>query len=747
MAETTQPEEFKERPEQTTPTGDGMPAGNQLTPMIQPSQIRLGRPGQEPTIDDDAALTIAWGDYQRAQSWLDNNSWLMEWQYVDYLYQSPNYDRDWRTGNTSRAARISRFNILKNANTMTTQARRGIFSDENFFVLEPRGKLAAMDNAQDYMNAITELFLVLCDRADFQYNMELLIDCAGLQGTGLGNPGWEVKKVERVTRKRKAPPVKEEMPAGNTTTVNTEESDEFELEYEEVEESWPFFEYRRLGTTFFDEKWRTPNRPEKSAAYKIDVDYVTGNDLRAMREIDCYKNIPNDEDLKRWILNSPAGDANTPSQVAQSMNANSATVLHASGEEKDSSDDPFLRPMIKIARWSQDRVTEFVSYSGRNLVIRNEEHELGDYALGFAANWINIDNCGYGIGIGRLNAGDQRMAQGVLNEILKMIAYPMNAPLLYNTAYGNEPTQNLIMGLATLWGVNAPDGADIGKVMRYLEAPRIPTEAFTIYQKIAQEGGEDLVGANSTTMQGNLSGPRSSAMRTATGVEQVSSKADANLATPIQHFEYIIERWLQFLWRMVVRYMPTREIREILSDKYGEAIINKIDHDVMMNAKFNIKILAGDKLAAKVKIGQLIPFLLQVVQQPQIMEYYHQIGKTINYAAIMDLFLRVSELAGEQDIFIDLTPQQQQLLQASNPAAVKGKMEVVKEQARAQGQVAVEKERGAQQQQTAVVKAGAEAVAERAAEKLAGATELEDAEGRLERNTDMQTLSQGAIQE
>jgi len=105
-----------------------MPVGNELTPMIQPSQAILPTDSSGAIMfDDNAAATIVWMDFQRAMSWLDTNSWLAEWQYVDYIYQSPNYDRDWRM-QTNRPARISRFNVAKNRNTMSTQVRRGVLA-------------------------------------------------------------------------------------------------------------------------------------------------------------------------------------------------------------------------------------------------------------------------------------------------------------------------------------------------------------------------------------------------------------------------------------------------------------------------------------------------------------------------------------------------------------------------------------------------------------------------------------------
>jgi hypothetical protein len=729
------------------PAGDGMPIGNELTPLIQAEQVTIAPGGtSEPALDDNAAVTVAWMDFRQAQAWLETNSWLAEWQYIDYLKQSPNYDRDWRM-QTNRPARISRFNVAKNAQTMSNQVRRGIFAQEVPFVLEPRGKLASQQNAQTYIDAATELLSVLDDRADFEYNMTLLIECQTLQGTGIAIPGWEERKVIKRRRVPKKPPPEIPMPAGEPVKVDTWESDEWKTIEDTVTESWPYFEYRRLGTTFWDEKWNTPNRPDMSATFRVDVDYVNFQDLQQMRGLTCYKDIPDDEELKKFFLANPFGDAEPASQVAQAMNTQSSVVLHAGGEQKNISENPFEKPLMKVAYWTGDRVIEFLSYNGRKKCIRNEEHKIGDHALGYAANWWNIDNSGYGMGIGRLNAGDQRMDQGVLNEVLKMIAFPMNAPILYDSSMGNQPTQNVILGMGTFWGVNTKDG-DVNKAFGFMKMPEVPPEAWKIYQ-LGKDGGEDLVGANSTTMQGNLGGPGSSAMRTAAGVNRVGGKADENISDPIEHLENVIIRWNRFKWEMICEKMPIREIREILSRKFGDAIFETIDAEAFLDMEFEIKVLAGQKLQAKANILQLIPFLLQLVQQPQLLEYMHQKGQTINFAAIEDLFMQMSELQGRQDIIVPLTPQQLQLVQQMNPTMAKTQQAAVIEKLKGQNKIQEIQEQGHQAAQTEVVRAAAKAATEGGGEsgpaqnRAEGPTPLELAEARLTRNTDTQLLTGG----
>lgn len=730
------------------PTGDGMPQGQTTSLLIRDDQVKVAKSvAEEVKFDDDAAASIAWQDYQKAMTWVDQNSWLLEWQYIDYLYQSPNYDRDWRTA-TNRPARISRFNVAKNSRTMSSQTRRAVFGDDKWFMLEPRGKLSGEPDAEQYMNAWTELFLILCDRADLEYQMRLFIECDSLQGTAIAVPGWEEKKVKRVWREPKAPPVEVKMPTGEKKKIHTFESDDWEKKHETVTESWPFFEYRRLGTTLYSEKWRHPGRPDLSGWPRIDIDYVDFADLRQLRELDCYytedenekliPTIPDDEGLKTFFLANPLGDAEPGPQVAQEMNANSSVVMHAQGEQAQTSANPFDKPLLKIAYWTEQRVIEILCYNGRKLTIRNDEHGLAEHAAGYSAAWITIDNSGYGFGIGRLNAGDQRMSQGVLNEVLKMIAFPMNAPILYDNGSGNAPVQNIIAGLGLMLGIDTGKSGDVNKAVRFMEMPEVPPEAWKVYE-LAMQGGEQVVGADKAMMQGQLPGPGSSIGRTATGASRLAEKADDAIADPVQMIEWVLEKFLQFLWKGVREVMPIKEIRNLLSDKYGEKILETLDAKEFMDAKFEIKVLCGKKLAAKAAIAQLIPFLLQILAQPNIEQYLQQIGLHVNYAAIANLFLRMSELATREDIFVPMTKQQIQTAQQMNPNFVRMQGEMAKERQKGQDRIQQIQEQGRQDV--------AQTITEKALDHVVGAVPLELAEARLARNTDMNTLQEGAVQE
>ena len=706
-----------------------MPRGQRINPDIQPDQVTITPGGtRAPEFDDDAAATIVMANYERCKAYLETNSWLLEWQASDILYQSPNNDR-WVRVADGRPVRINRFLVAKNTNTMAEQIHKAVWGNKKPFALDGENKTTELQLA-----AWTHLLWVLMKRAKAEYAFGLANETACLQGTGILQPGWEQKTRIKKRRKRKVQEPEITPAIGPPVSIPTKESDEFEIEEKEVTESWPFLEYRRLGTTLFDDKWRTPNAPEESAGFVIDVDYLNFQDLQQLRALSCYKNLPSDETLKEFFFRKTPGDAPPASMVADTMTNQSSVVMHAAGEQRQIDADPTEKVLMLVTQWDAERVQAVLCYEGEKLIIRNEEHDLGDHALHYTMNWWNIPNNGYGMGIGRLNSSDQRMEQGVLNEVLKMIGMWFNTPMMIRRGE-NAPTQNVIAGLGTFWAVDTPPDGDVRKAAMYADKPQIPPDAWRVYQE-SKQGGEDLVGANSTTMQGNLGGAGSSAMRTATGVNRVGGKADENVAKPVRHQSYALERFIYFLIDMVRLKMPLQEIRDILAQKYSREIVKEIDLEDFLDAEFTVNVFAGAKLALMQAIQQMIPFLLQIIQQPQILDGLHQTGRTVDYAGIEAMFVRMSALDGDEfEIFRDMTPKEIATYKQNSPGAQKVQGQIAVEQARGKNKLAEAQVKGQQDMVTKLAVVGAE--------HNEGAVPLEQAEGLVTRRNDISDLRQG----
>ena len=415
------------------------------------------------------------------------------------------------------------------------------------------------------------------------------------------------------------------------------------------------------------------------------------------------------------------------------MTAMGSAVTHAEGEQRDVNADPFEKPILLLEMWTKDRVGAIICYEGQRLCIRNEAHEFNRIPH-VTANWWNISNNGYGMGVGWLTSPDQRINQGVTNEALKMIAFPMNAPILIPRG-SNTPTQNIITGFGRFWQVDPPQSGKLQDGATFMQMPPVPADAWRFIME-SEQSAEGLSGANSTFAQGNLGAPKSSAARTATGAGRISDMSDANLLDPVDAVtEGVIIPFIYFLMEMVKERMPIEEIRSILSEKLAKAIVDEIDFEQFLNVEYEVDVLAGQKLALRAALVQVIPFFEQIVQQPQILEYLHQRGETIDFNAILDVYLQMSALNMQPDVFRPMTSQEMQTAQAMNPAAAK-----------IQAATAVEKQRG--QNKIAEVQAKGQTdlatkAAEVAMEHYAGGAALERAEGLELRKNDEANLETG----
>jgi hypothetical protein len=669
-----------------------MPVGAPMRLPIRETEITTTEgAGQSPVYTEDAAAVLVWSNYQIAKAFLENNtSWLLEWQEADILYQSPIPNRRVRV-EEGRPTRVPRFLVSKFTRTLARAVKRGLFAEQVPFMLRPQGK-----TTQAQADAWTALLTILLRRMKFQYHGGLQINCQTLQGTGVGKFGWDERSVTKRTRRRKKVPEQIEMPTG-TKEVPTKESDEFEEHIETVKESWPFYEYRRLGTTLFDPKWCTPDEPGESAGYCIDIDYVTFADLQRMRQLSCYQKtktspgIPPEEDLKAYFFAKQQGSAPTGSQTEDSMSAQGSVVTHAEGRNRQTDASPLEQPLLLLEQWDAETVKTILCYEGRKLTIRNEEHYQGSMSH-TSVTWWPIDNSGYGMGIGKINGPDQRINQGVINECLKMIAYPMNAPIL--VARGdNAPTQNVISRHGGFWQVDTGPSGDVNKAVGFMKAPDVPADAWR-FVDLSQRGGEELSGAEPQMQQGNLTSKQGAA-RSATGAARVAAMSDQNVADPVDSFANgAIIPTVEFLIHMVKTKMPLQEIRKLLSAKHATVIQAAIEQEQFLASEFEVAVLAGQKLAAKQGIQQLIPFFLQIVQQPQLLQFLHERGDTVDFVVIMDLLLQVSELAQQPDIFRPLTPRERVMVKQMNQGAQRLQAQAAVENLKGQNRVREIKTKG-----------------------------------------------------
>jgi hypothetical protein len=598
---------------------------------------------------DEAVLSIVVQDYIRASAWLENRRWPLQWTESDLLYQSPRTLAVFEGSSVTRA-NISRFTVAKQVNSLAPAITGAIFSDATPFEIRPRPS-AHQNTARAWKELIAELLDQINFKQECTYGIQGMVN----QGTVVFKAGWEtVTEVETHYQRKSAPQITE-MPFGPPLTIPTEASDEFEAIDVEVTYNRPTFEKCELGTVFVDPTWKAPNQIWK-AKYIVHEMYLTYDDLNKLRENDEY-DIPSDEQLRAIFME----DVETPvgiSPTEQAMTANTS-IHHAERQDFEWSEDPLEKPMQVLEWWSRTQKRVVLQ---QKVVICNKTHNLGEKPF-YSANYWDIDNAGYGLGVGRIAGADQRCEQGLLNALMDILAFAVQPE--YAVARGaNVPTQDQRRRLG---GIRMVDGADATKAIALVPQPIVPPDAWRAIQAVVSSS-EGATGADQATVQGSIPGRGSSIVRSGTGAGMVGAASSTRLQSPVERFiDGVFLPFLRFVYRMVKERMPIAEIRNVLAERTEDLVVDFSDF-LSQVVKFDT--LAGTRLAAKSRMAQALPFLMEVFSNQALIQQLSETGWKVDVMELVNMVLDMSEWKNKRDLVVKMTDEEKQQQQQQQQANV-----------------------------------------------------------------------------
>jgi hypothetical protein len=643
--------------------------GNWTAPVLARDIQTSKDPAIAPKYTDEAVLSIVVQDFTRASAWLEDRRWPLNWTSTDVLYQSPQSLSVFE-GSTVTRANVSRFTVAKQVNSLAPAIAGAIFfNDATPFEIRPRPNTHS-DTARAWSELISELLDEINFKQELSYGVQGMVN----QGTVIFKGGWEtITEVETHYFRKKAPP-QVDMPFGKPITVYTEESDEFEAVDIEVTRNRPTFEKCELGTVFVDPKWKSPNQLWK-AQWIVHELWVNYDDLTKLRDNPDY-DIPPDDVLRAIFLE----DTETPEGISateQAMIANTS-VHHAEREDFIWSEDPLKKNMQILEWWDKGQVRVVLQ---KKVVIRNGPHKLGEKPF-WSANYWDIDNAGYGMGVGRIAGSDQRVEQGLLNALLDILAFACQPE--YAIARGaNVPTQDQRRRLG---GIRMVDG-DASKAISLVQQPIVPPDTWRAIQSVVGSS-ESATGADQASVQGSIPGRGSSIVRSGTGAGIVGNASSNRLQMPVERvIDGVFLPFLNFVYRMTKERMPMSEIRDVLAERTADLVV---DFQNFMSAKVKFDTLAGTRLAAKNKMAQALPFLLEVFGNQALIQQLSQTGWKVNAMELVNMVLEMSEWKNKRDLVVMMTPQEQQAMQQQNPAAAKAQSDSALLHQKQQGDIQLE---------------------------------------------------------
>jgi hypothetical protein len=606
----------------------------------------------DPKYTDPAVLSIVVQDYQRASQWLTDRMWVLHWRESDTLYQSPRSQATFEGTNITRA-NVSRFNVAKQVNSLAPAMTGAVFSDTTPFEIRPRPNVH-----QNSARAWKELVALLLDLCDFKPEMSYGIEGMCNQGTVIFKMGWE-EYTEQVTHyERKSAPIKIDMPLGGAPVlVFTKESDEFNEVTEEITRKRPTFEKCELGTVYPNPKWKSPNQMWK-AGWVVQEYYVNHEDLVRLRQNPDY-DIPDDDTL-RAIFMDDVEQTDSISQATRIMSGSNSAVFHAEPGDVDTTADPLEMPLQVLEWWSEKEVRTVLQ---QKVVIRNGKHKMGCIPY-VSANFWNIENAPLGMGVGRIAGNDQRIDQSITNAALDIIAFAVQPETIIARG-ANVPTQE---HRRRLGGIRLVDGNDATKAVMLVPQPQVPPDAWRALQ-VSNMTADATTGADQAAVQGSLPPKGSSVGRSGTGAGMLQAAAQGRLQAPVERIiDGVLIPFLNFIWYNVRQRMTVAEIRGMLGNHLTEALM--VDFHDFLNAEIKFDTLAGTRLAARSRMAQALPFLLEVFGNQALVGQMGQIGWKVNVLELANMVMDVSEWKNQRDLVVPMTDEEKQTMAQNNPQAI-----------------------------------------------------------------------------
>jgi hypothetical protein len=610
------------------------------------------------TGDLGAELALVTQSAQAARDFLLNKQWNLLWRDADLLFQAPRpmtvYENTYVL-----EPNVQRFTVAKIVNSIVPQLYKGLFYDDPPMILRPRP-----GSHQGIVDAKTALYSYILDKCKFKTETKWGLETMAHLGTGIWKWGYDWTDI--VTTKRTAAAVKISIgPDGAQTTVSIPEDKPPKLTTTSRTVPMPFFEHRPVDKVLIDPKLSVADIRE--ARWAVDVrymDFYEMDELKTALEsaakddstiMDGWSFPPNLKNV--WA--QPLAPANNLS-VEQTTYMKGA-VHHSQDVNVVKGPDPLRTKLEVLEYWDAKR--KILVLNGVK-VIYSGENEFKRIPF-LSANWWNRPKAFYGMGLGLIVGQNQRVDQGTINSILKILSYGVN-PIYLRRRDGNNLTQMVKTGIGKVMTV---DG-EVDKAFHLMETPKVPADIWNALKE-SESATESSSGADQQLVQGSSSGPRSSMGRTSGGAAIQASASATRLDGPLDNFiEQVFKPFLYIVDELVFKKMSDASILHILGDVLGKPLTKELGMQDYWDAAMDFEVLAGASMSAKRTMAQSMVMLTQFLDNPQFGTSLADINEEyIDYKVIFNMWMEASEWKNGMDIIKPMTAAMKAKREANSPAA------------------------------------------------------------------------------
>jgi hypothetical protein len=626
------------------------------------------------TIGGELALVVQ--SAAQAKAYIANRQWTLLWRDADLLYQSPRpmtvYENTYVL-----EPNVQRFTVAKVVNAVVPQLYKGLFYDDPPMLMRPRP-----GTSQEVVDAKTSLFSFILDNCEFKTQTKWGLEQMAFLGTGIFKWGYDWKDILTYKRKATVHEITSGEP-GAEATIRIPADVPPDITEEVMTVPMPFFYWRPIDKVLVDPQlWVADIR---RAAWVVDVQYMDFYQLKALKDAieNAIKDGETGKAIQGWTFPTEASLKalwEKPGTNAATLETEQATYIegvvhHAEKNNIKVSPDPFRKKLEILEYWDK----------GRKIVVLNQEHVLCSTENEFkripflSANWWNRPRAFYGMGLGLIVGQNQRVDQGTINAILKILSYGVN-PIYLRNREDNAPTQTIRTGLGKILSVT-----DTEKSYKLMETPKVPGDIWAALKE-SETATESSSGADQTLVQGSSAGPRSGMGRSAAGANIMAGASATRLDGPLDNFiEQVFKPFLGIIDMLVFNVMSDAAILHILGNEMGTDFLKGFSIQSFHDSQIEYEVLAGSSLAAKRTMAQSMVMLTQILDNPQIQQSLADINQEyIDFKPIISMWLEASEWKNKQDIIKKMTPAMIQQRQQNSKAALMQQQVQAKQQSESQ---------------------------------------------------------------
>lgn len=654
------------------PTNLNAPTGNPNEKLVGEMFNKAGEIKTSASIGSSTELSIVIQSAQASRDFILNKQWNLLWRDADLLFQAPRpmtvYDNTYVL-----EPNVVRYTVAKICNSVVPQLYKGLFYDDPPMILRPRP-----GSHQGIVDAKTALFSYILDKSKFKTETKWGLEMMAHLGTGIWKWGYDWTEI--VTYKRTAASVVVKTGPDQQPTTNVIPTDEPpKITAKSKVVPMPFFEHRPLDMVLVDPKLSVSDVRE--ARWVIDVRYMDFYELNTIKEAleDAAKHDATvmggwtfPTDLKSaWAKQAPS----SPNQAVEQAVYMKGAVHHAQETNVGNDPNPLRTKLEVLEYW--DATQKILVLNGTHVIYKGP-NEFKKIPF-LSANWWNRPKSFYGMGLGLIVGQNQRVDQGTINAILKLLSFGVN-PIYLKRRDGNNFTQMIKTNVGKVMTV---DG-DPKEAFHLMDTPKVPPDVWSALRE-SETATESSSGADQQLVQGSSAGPRSSMGRTSGGAAIQASASATRLDGPLDNFiEQVFKPFLYIVDELVFAKMSDACILHILGDVLGKPLTKALGMQDYWDAVMDFEVLAGASMSAKRTMAQSMVMLTQFLDNPQLAESLSDMGLYIDFEVIFKMWMEASEWKNGQDIVKKMPEAMMKKKEANSKAALQQNQMQAQQQSKAQ---------------------------------------------------------------